>query len=278
MKTLPTLPPPLPVKGAHGAYHIAWTHTDLPTRKGVTYVWACNGIFMHAWNGKTRALLQISHHDTPGLGAVQSFISWRGWPTPLPAALLNAALTDALARYRPEAPHERQWFIVLSDGVPTLVTPEQQTSRMRVSYQMPAGQVLADIHSHHGMPPYFSGTDDADDAWLGLSVVIGRLGSPYPSAVARINCYGHHHDHELALCFAGDLRAGDLALIPEREAVRREGGGGAFTFDRADEVEAKAVEAEAVETDTERAFDKQAAIRGYHEDEDTDAPTTAAGQ
>lgn len=223
-KPLTTLPPPLPTAGELTAHHLARAAGDLPTRKGVTYVWAGNGLFKHGWNGTTRALVQISHAPTPGLAALHPFVAWRGWADPLPASPLNEALTDALACYTPEAPEERQWFIVLRAGAPVLVTPEQDATAMHLAYQMPRDRVLVDVHSHHGMAPFFSGTDDADDAWLGLSVVIGRLGSPTPSAVARINCYGHHHDIALATIFAGALRAGKLPLISEHEVVLHGGG------------------------------------------------------
>jgi PRTRC genetic system protein A len=217
---LTTLPPPLPAAGAHIAHHIARTAEDLPTRKGVTYIWAANGLFKHAWNGATRAMVQVGYHHTPGLGELRPFVSWKGWPHPLPAGPLNEALADAIARYTPEAPLERQWFVVLRGGAPALLTPEQDAGSIRLAYAMPKDRVLADVHSHHGMPPFFSGTDDADDAWLGLSIVIGRLGSPYPSAVARINCYGAHSDVELAAIVEGELRVGALPLVPEREAMR----------------------------------------------------------
>jgi|GEM_PF-1071324 len=249
LPTLPTLPPPLGAAGAHIAHHIARTATDLPTRKGMTFVWAGNGLFTHAWNGTTRALVPVCVACTPGLGELHPFISWRGWPHRLPAALFGKVLADALARYRPEAPTERQWFIILRDGVPVLVTPDQESSRQHVSYQMPEGRVLADIHSHHGMPPFFSGTDDADDTGLGLSVVIGRLGSPSPSAVARITCYGQHHDLDLASLVTGEIRAGALTLMSERDARRQEAGPFSSAFDAGEEP-------------TSRAFDTQTALRG----------------
>lgn len=214
------LPPPLPTAAAHlVAHHLARTPTDLPTRKGVTYVWAGNGIFKHAWNGHTRALVQVARATTPGLADLHPFVRWKGWPAALPAATLNAAFAEALAHYRPEAPQERQWFVVLRDGVPVLLTPTQEGSAAHLSYQMPTEPVLGDIHSHHGMPPFFSGTDNHDDLGLGMSVVIGRLGSPTPSAVARINCYGHHSAVALAEVFSGDLRAGPLPLQDEHPQI-----------------------------------------------------------
>lgn len=271
--TLRTLPPPLPLAGAAIAHHIARTSTDLPKRRGVTYIWATNGVFKHAWNGQTRAMVQISHHRTPGLGELRPFVSWKGWPRPLPAAPLNAALADAIERYKPEAPQERQWFIVLRGGEPALVTPVQEGGVVHLSYQMPEGLVLADVHSHHGMPPFFSGTDNADDAWLGLSIVIGRLGSPHPSAVARINCYGHHHDIELSAIVEGELRVGELALVPEREALRRDG----RPFLPDDEYLDALIDApDGADGAEGQPFDKQAAIRGHHED--ADDTETAAGQ
>lgn len=97
-------------------HHIARTAADLPTRRGITYVWAGNGLFKHAWNGRTRALVEVGPWHTPGLGQLRPFIVWRGWPHPLPSGPLNAALADAITRYTPEAPKERQWFIVMRGG------------------------------------------------------------------------------------------------------------------------------------------------------------------
>jgi hypothetical protein len=216
------LPPPLPSPGALVAHHIARAAGDLPTRIGVTYVWAGNGLFKHAWNGHTRALVHLAPWETPGLADLRPFVTWRGWPAPLPATPFNEALADAIARYTPEAPEERQWFAVLRGGVPVLLAPQQEAGSTRLSYEMPKDPILCDIHSHHGMPPFFSGTDNADDTWLGLSVVIGRLGSPYPSYVARINCYGDHSDVDLSSLVSGDLVVGSLPLVAEREARRHD--------------------------------------------------------
>ncbi|RRR67215.1 MAG: hypothetical protein EI684_19300 [Candidatus Viridilinea halotolerans] len=218
------LPRPLPLDAATPlvAYHIARTPQDIPTQRGITYVWAGNGLFKHGWNGTTRVLLPVVSQETPGLGVVQPFISWRAWRDPLPATLLGEALADALAHYRADAPQERQWFIVLRDGMPVLQTPIQRGGSAHLHYEQPHDPVLCDIHSHHAMRPFFSSTDDTDDAWLGLSVVLGRIGSPWPTAVARLNCYGAHYAIPLGHTFAGQAHAEGVTLRDEADVARQQ--------------------------------------------------------
>jgi PRTRC genetic system protein A len=68
--------------------------------------------------------------------------------------------------------------------------PQQKASAARVRYEMPEGIVLADIHSHHQMPPFFSNTDDRDDTGLSVSCVIGHIYDA-PQILCRVNVWGH---------------------------------------------------------------------------------------
>ena len=194
-------PPNLPLVGllrqlTH--YHIADESAPVPQRMGVSYIWAGNGLYKYGRNAHTEAIVQLGAITTPGLPDLHPTIAWSGWVGPLPGALLTQALEAARAAYGPRpggdgsvlVPIEAQFLVELDGLDPRLVQPAQTASPGRVSYQMEGRPYLVDIHSHHTMAPFFSLTDDHDDAWLSASVVLGRIHDDPPQILCRLNVYG----------------------------------------------------------------------------------------
>lgn len=180
-------------------HHVATCGEPLPpARPGITWVWAQNGIYKRGSSGAMDALVPVvpTPAATPGLAALASYVTWRAWPRRLPGdALLTPLLHNARQAFAGEQllrPIEKQYFVVHRDDKVRLVAPRgQNASGARVSYQMPAGEILVDIHSHHAMRAFFSGTDDADDTGLSVSAVVGSIFSR-PEILVRINVYGQH--------------------------------------------------------------------------------------
>ena len=70
--------------------------------------------------------------------------------------------------------------------------PAQDQSRARVGYT--AGDpstIVLDLHSHHTMAAFFSGTDDRDEQGARFYAVLGRLDQPHPELILRLGLYGH---------------------------------------------------------------------------------------
>jgi PRTRC genetic system protein A len=148
----------------------------------------------------------------PGLAALAPAVTFQGLG---PAARLPGHLLDlALEAARGACDAAGRWiewlgFVVLdeADGRPTLAAPAvTAASASRVVTAWPAG-ALVDIHSHHTLPAYFSATDDADDAWLSVSVVIGEIDHRYPAVCCRLNVYGHHLIVPATMIFDGVSRS-----------------------------------------------------------------------
>lgn len=216
------LPPPLP-KGTPTElvrqltnYHVATPEAPVPARMGVSYVWAGNGVFKYGRNGHTEAIVHIAEAVTPGLPLLNPTIAWAGWEGRLPAELLEQALAAARLAYGPKpgagpadtslVPIEAQFLIALDvAGRPFLGQAQtDEATAGHVRYQLdPTRPFLVDIHSHHMMDPFFSLTDDGDDAWLTASVVIGRIFDERPALICRLNVYGARQIIPAALIFDG---------------------------------------------------------------------------
>ena len=147
-------------------------------------------------------------------GAAPS-VCWRvlgnlatGQPRRLPARPL---LFDMLAHARhvairsggPDRQIEQQYHIVRRGRWLLPIIPPQQAGAGTVSYQMPevpAADMLLDLHSHGNLPAFFSATDTEDDNGLSVSAVIGSIFDA-PTICCRLNVYGTHHEVPCTLVF-----------------------------------------------------------------------------
>lgn len=119
--------------------------------------------------------------------------------------------------------------ITCIDGQYGVVRPEQDRSSSHVKYQLVEGTIL-DMHSHHQMPAFFSGTDNADETGFQLYCVLGGIGvdDRSPQVHLRAGIYGHHWSIpwdsifegksdsflDLGLVLPGDLTTEGLEIDP----------------------------------------------------------------
>lgn len=173
------------------------------------YLWANNGVFKRGTNAVLDVLIQLAATPpVPGLAPLQPWVRWHADPADrLPVSLLAEALAAARAATITAAgesrPAEWQGHIVVRAGAAVLVSPPPlAASATRVHYTVPAEPGLVDLHSHHVLPPFYSSTDDADDAGLSVSVVLGRI-TDEPTLLCRLNVYREHQLVPATLVFAG---------------------------------------------------------------------------
>jgi PRTRC genetic system protein A len=120
----------------------------------------------------------------------------------IPGRLLEAVLADA----RDQIEQEVMYQFRLEVGGGWVVTrPVQERSRARVGYRGDPTGVILDLHSHHLMPAFFSGTDDADEQGGRLYAVIGHLDRPRPQLILRLGAYGHYLYNVPALAVFEDI-------------------------------------------------------------------------
>ena len=175
-------------------HHVLRAGGGLPVfGAGITWVWAANGIFKVGHDGQRTVGVQTARVTTPGLLQLLPFVQWAAVPGRLAGLLLAPLLEAARAAVELRAelvtPIEKQFFYVHRDGVRLVAPRDQAGTAGSLRYTMPAGVVLADIHSHHELPAFFSATDDRDDTGLGVAVVIGHIFTR-PTIAVRLTCYG----------------------------------------------------------------------------------------
>ncbi|KPL89973.1 Mov34/MPN/PAD-1 family protein [Herpetosiphon geysericola] len=180
-----------------------------PPTPGIDWLFAANGLFKRATNAALSATICVEQYNTSiyGLNALLPSVQWNHHRGLLPASWLDALLNSACdACTLPSGmlrPLEKQWFVIWrNNGVRLIAPTEQHASAGSVRYAMPQEPVLLDIHSHHTMRAYFSGTDDRDDQGLSISMVVGNIFEK-PEAVARLNVYGHRQRIPLTMLFDG---------------------------------------------------------------------------
>ncbi|HET6344618.1 MAG TPA: Mov34/MPN/PAD-1 family protein, partial [Myxococcota bacterium] len=110
----------------------------------------------------------------------------------VPAALLEELLGRArAARSAGGVPLEILFHLAWIGGW-TLTLPPQWGTPTRV-HVLPASAggaaPLVEVHSHHGMPAFWSATDDADEVGLALYTVLGRI-FDQPQLCVRLGIYG----------------------------------------------------------------------------------------
>lgn len=181
-------------------HHVATEACPLPpAQPGITWIWAANGIWKRGVSETLDLLIPVgmSWH-APGLARMLPHARFRDLFGRLPGAALAPLLqhaqqaTDGRTIARPI---EQQYFITYRADRPwkpiRVAVPSQQASAGHVTYQTGVpGRILVDVHSHHQMAAYFSGTDDRDDTGLSVSAVIGQIYT-CPTIVVRLNVYGH---------------------------------------------------------------------------------------
>jgi hypothetical protein len=179
-------------------HHIATpADPDPGDAPGITWIWGMSMIYKRGQDAHRTVLVEIAPaFGAPGLMALAPHVRWHGFAHRLPGQLLAAMLAHARKAAAPTSggllrPIEQQYHVTLEDARLRVRVPPQEATPGRVTYQPPVGvPVLLDLHSHHSMPAFFSGTDDRDDTGLGVSAVVGDI-FDRPEIAVRLCCYGH---------------------------------------------------------------------------------------
>jgi PRTRC genetic system protein A len=151
------------------------------------YILAGNGVFKYAKREGLEVLIQISSAFITGLPALEPRLKI---VQRVPAALLTGALQASHDYF----PLERLfWFNF--NGNWSVYAPEQfcnDTSVVPVDEQDRYGtSALVDLHSHAGMEPFFSHTDNQDEQGFRVYAVLGRV-KTHPRICVRVGVYGDY--------------------------------------------------------------------------------------
>jgi PRTRC genetic system protein A len=153
------------------------------------YVIAANGIFVRARRPGLEAMLMVGPVTDPvrGLVPVQPYVHVDRL---MPAWMVEKLFRRAYL----ERGREILFYARLNPGW-SIAIPAQVQSGGSVHPVNPfAGgtDTLLEIHSHHNMNAFFSGTDNQDErAGFRLFAVLGRVGSQQPEIHVRVGIYGH---------------------------------------------------------------------------------------
>lgn len=172
-----------------------------PARPGISWLWGANGIFKRGVDAhRDLMILFAGTPPTPGLAKLQPHVRFRGVPERIPTAILDQVLLHAKCLGR----CEQQYFITYQEYTFQVLQPPQEATAGNVTYALPVDAVpLVDLHSHHHMYAFFSGTDDRDDTGLSVSGVVGMLHTNAPQIILRANVYGHRQHIPLESIFTG---------------------------------------------------------------------------
>lgn len=209
-------------------HHVATIEEPYPPEApGITWIWCRGHICKRGQDTHTTVLVRAEEApNVPGLAhPLLPFVRWHGYPRRLPGQLLAAMLAHArkaasVGGQGVLRPIEAQYHVTLEAERLRVRVPPQQATAARVTYEPPQGvPVLLDLHSHHGMPAFFSGTDNRDDTGLGVSAVVGNIFTE-PEIAVRLCCYGHTQRVPALIIF--DSLAGCRDTYGDRHAEPRD--------------------------------------------------------
>jgi PRTRC genetic system protein A len=150
------------------------------------YILGSNGLFIRAENRHIKALVCVAPAEVRGLLPVDERVELLHGK--IPRILYDLSLSVLMV----EVLRERYLAVVWNGGY-HIGYPRQTGEGAGVKYDCLPDTVL-DIHSHGGMGAFFSSTDDSDEQGLGLSLVMGKLGTPEPEYLLRLGVYGYYAD------------------------------------------------------------------------------------
>lgn len=201
----------------------SYNFTISPVGQLYDYVFAGNGIFLHALRTGLNVCLHVSDASIRGLATLEE---WTTFSLPvLPAAYLKKMLEMSIAacvdQGQPtEALFHLHWNIY--DGRWQLDKPAQKATATTVkpvddgpnsSY----ARALIELHSHHQMEAFFSDQDDADEQGFRIYAVIGEIFTE-PKLRVRVGCFGHFLEIPATTVFELPSSIGD-ALEEKNELV-----------------------------------------------------------
>jgi|LNFM01.1.fsa_nt_gb PRTRC genetic system protein A len=177
--------------------HTLMATEPLPSPKPVLYerIFAGNGLFVRGQRDHLQVLFPVTSWVLPDVPTLTPAI--RLLPPPIPQHLIIKVLAEAhTAWLHPEGPLESlfhlsygsQWELTIPDQIRTNISVSPRDPEHCPSY----GTCLVEIHSHHEMPAFFSGTDDADETGFRIYGVIGNL-RQQPHICFRVGLYGQFY-------------------------------------------------------------------------------------
>lgn len=165
------------------------------------YLFAANGVFLHARRPGLNVCFQIGEHDARGLAPIEA---WTNCMIPrIPEAYLkkilelsiNACvqfagdkddvLREALFHLHRDEQQDR-WHLNRPAQVATAVSVRPVDDGPGSTYE----RAIVELHSHHSMSADFSSQDDADEQGFRIYAVIGEIFSE-PKIRVRIGCFGY---------------------------------------------------------------------------------------
>lgn len=179
-----------------------------------SYVTAGNGLFVESEGPLLAARVPIADAEIRGLAKTEGSHALRNGK--IPYSLWQEAVDQLVSSL------DTELFIAITcnDGTYQWARPVQERSSTRVKYNRVPNTIL-DLHSHHQMPAFFSGTDDADETGFQLYGVIGGLNraDSKPRVHLRVGVYGYHWSVPWDSVFQGTLGGFvDLTTDPEQLA------------------------------------------------------------
>ena len=162
------------------------------------YWTASNGVFVRAQREGISAVIPVAAVRLPieGLFPIRPAIDL-AYP-PVDRSLVDALLRESWAARDPQTGdlQEILFYLRWMGGTWRWSKPEQDQKRGSVTpvdpYERDLPAPVLDLHSHHTMAPFFSGTDCADDYGFRLNAVWGHLDN-WPMIRVRLGIYGHYY-------------------------------------------------------------------------------------
>lgn len=171
----------------------------LPEQVGTLYdfIWAANGIFLHAKRDDLEVCFRVGYGDTRGLAPLDEIYRFEAPKVPFVHTMAMLGSAASWARQRLETVfHLKHSPLIPFDGGWLLTEPEQQRSGGACKpYDDGPGssyeKAILELHSHHTMHAWFSDQDDRDEQGFRLYAVIGKLLDAQPEIRLRVGCYGY---------------------------------------------------------------------------------------
>jgi len=194
-------------------YHIC-QGADLPPYDALAYQYLIggNGVFIRTNCRFFSAVVPVIHHTIRGLALLKP--QFRLHVPRIPVSLLESILSDArlASSSNDDQPlHETLYhFYHLGHAVQVKKRPQKATA-VRVQAEGDGGaDVICDLHSHGGMPPFWSPIDNKDEQGARLYGVIGRVDAIRPEMKLRVGVYGYWRPLPLTAVFTANGPFKDL--------------------------------------------------------------------
>lgn len=161
------------------------------------YIMAGNGVFLHAKRSGLEVLFPVVECRIAGL---PELTPWVKIEKRVPAYILADVVYASILNF----PREALFWFNWDDGEWIVNIPDQTartTSVVPCNRSDPAGtSALMDLHSHGGLPPFFSTIDDRDETGFRIYAVVGNVDTE-PEICVRVGVYKHYFDIPADLVF-----------------------------------------------------------------------------